>query len=102
MSVCDTLSSVSLSSPDNEVSTIKDHFNDDENLGVDHIFLQNLYHRNLKDLIQMLCLSRCKARGIFQTSRAVKIVCLSTKSLLRVMLQTPIFQRSLIDENERA
>ncbi len=35
MSGCDTLSSVSLSSPDNEVSTIKDHFGDDENIGVD-------------------------------------------------------------------
>ncbi len=35
MSGCDTLSCVSLSSPDNEVSTIKDHFGDDENIGVD-------------------------------------------------------------------
>uniref|UniRef100_A0A672KXY3 non-specific serine/threonine protein kinase n=1 Tax=Sinocyclocheilus grahami TaxID=75366 RepID=A0A672KXY3_SINGR len=35
MSGCDTISSVSLSSPDNEVSTIKDHSGHNENLGVD-------------------------------------------------------------------
>uniref|UniRef100_A0A672K8V1 Apoptosis associated tyrosine kinase n=1 Tax=Sinocyclocheilus grahami TaxID=75366 RepID=A0A672K8V1_SINGR len=35
MSGCNRISSVSLSSPDNEVSTIKDHFDEDENFGVD-------------------------------------------------------------------
>ncbi|KAG1955157.1 serine/threonine-protein kinase LMTK1 [Pimephales promelas] len=37
VSACDTICSVSLSPPDNEVSAIKDHFDDDddENLGID-------------------------------------------------------------------
>uniref|UniRef100_A0A8C2GPD8 non-specific serine/threonine protein kinase n=1 Tax=Cyprinus carpio TaxID=7962 RepID=A0A8C2GPD8_CYPCA len=35
MSGCNRISSVSLSSPDNEVSTIKDDFDEDENFGVD-------------------------------------------------------------------
>uniref|UniRef100_A0A671N5Q2 non-specific serine/threonine protein kinase n=1 Tax=Sinocyclocheilus anshuiensis TaxID=1608454 RepID=A0A671N5Q2_9TELE len=35
MSGCDTINGVSLSSPDNEVSTIKDHSGHNENLGVD-------------------------------------------------------------------